>query len=110
MTDTEIAEGKEQVELTNALLQLLLNMTGGDPDLSQPPKRHLERALHEVRFLTGNRWLIEVTEGDVRTINYMIEVGTLNRRSSQVRTRFHTHMCKQSPTYNRLFYSRKEGS
>ncbi len=99
---TEIRDTKtETIELTNALLQVLLNMTGGDPDLQQPRIRSLTEALHGVPVTRpSSRWTIEVSDDDIRTIHYVLRVYHLNHPQQQ--TRFENHMCRQSLLYRQL--------
>lgn len=94
MTETET------IELTNALLQCLLNQT---VDTDHGPKRDLARALHNVTFMLGNRWKVEVTEEDVKTIHALILEYTKGNRTTMVRTRFHRYLLNQSDIYYRLF-------
>jgi hypothetical protein len=101
MTDTKTET--ETVELTNALFQCLLNMTGGDPELDMEPKRNLSRALHNVHWNMGGRWVVELTEEDIKTIHVLILGYTLNDKSPAKRTRFHNYMCHQSKVYWRLY-------
>ena len=101
MVDTKTETETETIELTNALFQCLLNMTAGD----KGSHRHLVHALHTVRWNMGNRWVIEMTEGDVKTARSLILDYTRNHRTGAMRTRFHNYMCQQSEAYRRLFWS-----
>lgn len=99
MTDTET----ETIELTNALLQCLLNMTGREVESDRGPRGSLARTLHGVKFMLGNRWKVEVTEENIKTIHVLMIDYTKEHRTPAVRTRFHNYLCHQSPTYDRLF-------
>jgi hypothetical protein len=96
MTKTET----ETVELTNALLQCLLRMTG---NADTEAKRNLSRALHETCWNRLNRWVIEVDEEHIKTIRALIVEYTENHRTRAIWTRFHNYMCQQSDVYRRLY-------
>lgn len=97
-TDTKVPV--ERVELTSKLLEALLNMTGGDVELQQPKIRALVRQLHKAVMLVGNRWVVELTDEDMRTARYVLGVYTLNR--PQLKTRFHNWLTENSEQYRRI--------
>lgn len=104
MTTTDTTT--ETVELTNGLLQALLNVTGGDPDDLSPRMRHLAIALHDLRWNMGNRWVVELTEDDIHAVRQAIVAYNEGRERPQL-IRHHNYLRKTSETYRRL-YSLKE--
>lgn len=104
-----MTETRERVELTNGLLQALLNMTGGDPAEQSPEVRHLSLALHEVRWNLGNRWVVELTEGDIRAVRELIVQYNEDRQRPQL-IRHHNYLRKVSETYRRLFGVKRENT
>lgn len=97
-------EEKETVELTSALLHGLLRMTGGDPDEHTPEVRHLTRALHDVRWSVASRWIVELTETDVRTAHDLLVEYNERRRKPQM-VRAHNYLTRMSEIYRRLYGS-----
>lgn len=96
----ETQEPVEIVELSDKLLEALLNMTGGDVECQQPRIRSLVRQLHKLVMLPGNRWKVELTDEDMRTMRYVLAVYTENRKS--LRTRFHRYLMTNSEQYRRI--------
>lgn len=90
----------ETFSLTHAIFQGLLNMTGGDVELQEPPVRSLVHALHEAKISVSNRWLVSLTEQDVQTMAYVLGVYCLNRPHLQ--TRFENTLGRQSDKYLKL--------
>lgn len=97
---TETATKTHTCELTPVLLQVLLNMTSA-PDCWTDKTRSLAVALHRARHLgaSGN-WKTELTEQDVKTLHYIVQVYTLDRPS--LRTRFNNRMTKHCESYARI--------
>lgn len=90
----------ETVELTSGIMQALLNLTS-DPDAWTEKTKSMVRALHrgEVLGATG-RWRVELTEQDVETVHYILQVWLL--RHPKLRIRQTNIMCHQSKVYDRL--------
>lgn len=99
-TDTNTKASVEIVELSNKLFEALLNMTGGDVELQKPKTRSLVRQLHWAVFIPGNRWKVELTDEDMRTVRYVLKAYTLNR--PQLKTRFHRYLLNNSEQYRRI--------
>lgn len=93
------------VEMSTSILQALLNMTS-DPDAWTDRTKSLATALHKVRALNNsNRWLVELSDEDIRTVHYILQVYTLNRPA--LRTRFNNWMCRQSHLYSEIYDGEK---
>jgi hypothetical protein len=100
-------EPVETIELTSGLFQALLNMTGGDPDLHEAPKRALVRRLHEAKCRgTAGRWVVEVTREDLEAIRVHLLAYCLRRPDLELR--FENTLCRQSGTYKELLRKAKE--
>lgn len=99
---TDRTSEMEAVELTHSLLQCLLNMTGRTEEQRTPERESLARALHATYWNFGARWVVELTEGDIRTVHECIVGYTQNGRK-RLYTRFHNYMCGQSLIYARLY-------
>lgn len=102
MTETQIATPEtETYEITHGILEALLNMTGGDVELQQPPIRSLVRALHGARFLSGSRWAVKLTDEDMKTVVFCLAAYTLNR--NHLRLRFANYLSRQSDVFHLAF-------
>lgn len=103
-------ETVEEVEVTNILLQTLLNLTGGDTELQKPKLRHLVRAVHGVKFSRDvGRWVLKLTREDIETVDFIIRTDALKNPGHELR--FERQMTKQSKVYREMLSaSRRAGT
>lgn len=99
MSETQTEQATETVELTGALLQALLCMTGEDAD-QDANVRALLLVLHRVQFVPGNRWKTELTERDMRTVVHLLEAYTLVK--TKLRIRFDNYLFHRSELYRKV--------
>jgi hypothetical protein len=96
----ETQEPTEPTELTTGMFELLLNMTGGDVECQQPNTRTLVRRLHGAKYVNSSRWRVELSDEDMRTIDYIFQVYTLNHRAMGIR--FHRYLYHRSERYRQV--------
>lgn len=95
-----------EIDVTHAVFQALLHMTGGDPDLHTDKKKSLVRAVHAARLINSGRWVLPVTDEDIRSIYVHLEGYLLNR--PHLRTRLMNVMIKQSPLFAEIVQAAQE--
>lgn len=96
---TETVE-TETLELFGAQMEVVLRMTGGDPDLQQPKLRALTRAVHLAKYNGRFRWELTLTEEEVESLYYVLSVYFLNHGEGE--KPFTRTLCGQSVVYRRL--------
>lgn len=90
----------ETIEITSKVLEALLNMTGGDVELHQPPKRRLVEALHKAKSMSNGRWVVTFTHEDLHTAYDHLRAYCLNRPA--VEMRLMNSVAKQSEYFRQL--------
>lgn len=96
----ETTDPCEDITLTHSIFQILLNMTGGDPDLHMPLKRALVRTLHAAQLLDNGRWEVWWTKENMQTAYDHLAAYFLNHPQLRVRTL--NVLCKQSSVFEKL--------
>lgn len=94
-------------ELTAKEFQTLLFMTS-EPSCYTEKSVSLVKRLHKARLLhTSNKWVVKMTDDDVRTAVTFIEGYCLNHPAD--RARLHTRLCRTSDRFLAEFQAFAKG-
>jgi DNA gyrase/topoisomerase IV subunit A len=94
-------------ELTAKEFQTLLFMTS-EPTCYTEKTVSLVKRLHKARLLhTSNKWVVKMTDEDVRTAVVFIEGYCLNRPTD--RARLHMRLCRTSERFRAEFEAFAKG-